>query len=744
MTFEQPYRPRPASRKEIEQSEEQQQEHRQRFLKRRERERDEVSSRGVKLNYSSLSGVAFRDFVLGPSGSTKTRSKLDKEAYVAYKGARAGFEEETGLTSSLPRLTDVCVAVLATSWGETGLYDRFRPGAVSRYGGRILEGVRQETDGAFPFQLWLDVAARLPSDIPPRCRTYRDLCVSDVDELQAMKEVNAEAQEIYAQELARAPSPADLDFVPPFFLAYLDLTGEVGFGDQDIYKLKDPLSHFLAILKLDGTSVTDDGLAWIGRAANEPPMYGQMQFLSLRGLAGVTDEGVLKLAKLNLRGLGAFSLFFQFGIELTKYILPLDLRMTKCTMHIRGKLNEATLTRSETNDFWRPAIPRKNHTNPNIELQLFDSANYSPSRVLSVLHRLAILQHSPADSRPAILSSPLVKPLAVHLSSMLRRSAPSSIVKTERTAEDLYREHLSLHAGSTHATHHRSFGAVTSTMALSRKAVEEDGHAEGDRGAAFRYGNEGVAGGLFIGTEGKLGGGRASLYDVGTRKVSEPGGGRGEVDRNGLRKDRDPFSDTEDEEEREREEESKTEEAMRKWDEGASAMRHFYLGPRPTPRVPRQFVAAAPSKLLLIRHLPYRPPYEPAEQLAPVADDIPERSQAPAVIAGGTLVKKKRRLEDGAGRNGFFSPSPATQSPQPARPSRPSQPRPSASPAFSSSPASSSTASRSTPAPTSSSSNPFSKKRPVLSTPRHSQKNLVRTAAALPSRAGLTAFRTKK
>ncbi|GAA5830804.1 hypothetical protein JCM11251_001080 [Rhodosporidiobolus azoricus] len=749
--LEVPYRPRQASRKEIEQEKDWQQQGRERWFKRRKREAKEVEDRSSKLVYSNTCGIAFRDFTLGPSGPVKTRAKLDREAYAARRAAQA---EDDGPVLEVPRLSTCCLAVIVENYGELGMFDRLDPAHHRQHAGPLLDILAREVnEDVLPFQVWLDFACRFKTDLPAKRRTYRGLCVSDIDELAALREINEEATQLFAQEAALSAS-ASVDFIPPFFLAYLDLTGEVGFGDADIYKLKDPLSHFLAVLRLDGTSVSDEGLRWIGRAADDAPRYGQLQVLSLKNLTKVTDEGVIKLAKLNLRSL--------------------DLRMTRCSEKIRRKLNDALVDLGSTSA-WRVARQWDNLPAPHIELQLFDSFNFSPSRVLTILHYLASYFTAPASARPDALNSPLVKPVAVHLSSMSRVAAPSSsptdAVNAEKTVDELYREHLALQGGSTHAAHHRAFGAVTSTMALSRKQFEEDAHAESDKGAAFRLGNDSVAAGQYIGREGKAGGGRATLYDVGNRKVSAPGAEALKVDRHGLRTDREPFSDSEDEDEKDREEEEKLERATEKWDAAAALARHFYLGPRPVARPPRTYSIPPVSPLMLVRPLPYRPPYEPpVEEVVPLFQSVrSEMMGEPAQIrAGATLMKKRRRGEEedmilfSPGQAKAKASPVAPPPPPPARaktlpsihPSRRRPPLPASSsspsidPAISPSPARAtllpSTPRGTAPAVTPSSSNPFSKTRPALSTPRHAQKNIVKTGPNLAKRSGLTAFRAKK
>lgn len=339
---------------------------------------------------------------------------------------------------------------------------------------------------------------------------------------------------------------------------------------------------------------------------------------------------------------------------------------------------------------------------------------------------------------------------------MTRRAATSSsssaTPKVERTAEELYHDTLALKAGTTHAAHHRAFGAVTSTMALSRKAVDEDGHAESDKGAAFLARRDDVAAGLFIGTEGKAGGGRASLWDIGMRKhhVQDP-----KRDRNGVRTEREPFSDSEDEDAKDAEDAKQLKEAVEACDQNALSRHSFYAGSRPTALPAREFKVPEESPMMLVRHLPYRPPYETRGECLRVVmrrETVEEEERERAVRAGGTLVKKRKAEGERGSGGGFFSTqstatpssssssSPATPQPAPVPAARPRLP-PSLS---SSSLFSASSASATPPPPPPSAGNPFAKKCTVLATPRHAAKNVVKVAPTLTKRSGLTAFQKKR
>lgn len=219
-------------------------------------------------------------------------------------------------SGSVPRLADLCCRVLAAAYGRPGVFDAVDPDRHRAWIPHLLHLVEQSAAGsAFPFQVWLDVASRVGSEMPARWKTYRDLVVSDAAELLVLKEINADAAHHHSLRSGfnsasssppPPPPPCSLPPPPTFFLAYLDLSSVPSFTDGDVYKLRDPLSHFLAFLRLDGTGITDDGLLWIARAARERPQYQQLQVLGLRGARNVTDAGVVPLsaALSNLRLLG--------------------------------------------------------------------------------------------------------------------------------------------------------------------------------------------------------------------------------------------------------------------------------------------------------------------------------------------------------------------------------------------------------------------------------------------------------
>ncbi|GAA6047032.1 hypothetical protein JCM3770_004162 [Rhodotorula araucariae] len=705
--FDQPYRPRALTREEEERERERARQTQERVVKRAKKEQEQHEERTTSFHHSGISGIAYKDFKLGRGAPVKSRALLDAQAYAARQR-----EDEGELLDAVPRLSSCCLRVLVDNYGELGVFDALDPVRHRAYAAPLLGALeRRSATGALPFQVWLDFAHRFAHELPAPRRTYRGLCVSDRQELSLLKDLNAEARERWAQDAAY-PSPGRDPLVPPFYLAYLDLRGDTTFTDADVYKLRNPLSHFLAVLRLDGTGITDEALVWIARAAKDPPQYAQLQVLSLRGLLAVTDEGILRLACLpSLRSL--------------------DLRGTHCTPSLRGKLNSTLLSSPSASQqrFWRPPRPRPDlppSLPPTLEAQLFEPSDYAPSRVLATLHYLARIEAAPPGAaRKAIARARAVpKPLGVHLTSISRSvagGAPAAS-RAEQSAEEHYRAQLVLAYGAKHAAHHASFGAVTSTVPLSREAVEEEGRREGDRDAAFRHRNDAVAAGEYVGVGGRTGGRTtataASLYDVGTRRVTTAQKEAGA---------REPFSDSEGENEREAALDAEERDALARWTVENSQRGTFYRRAEPPKsRGPRTFAEPPPSNLLLLRHFPYAPPWEGAPFLTPSATLERAQAREEAPVAGGALVKKRKRpLFDAA------TPSPApTRTPCRAPPPAPS-PTPSANP-FSKR------------HPPSSSSSSAASRAPALYTARSASKNIVKTAPALTKRSALSAFMAKK
>ncbi|GAA5822536.1 hypothetical protein JCM10212_004238 [Sporobolomyces blumeae] len=747
-----PYRPRRPTRKEIRDEVERQSFKRKQQVIQRGKERKLLSVRSSKMKYSGLSGVGYQDYTLGRSNSIRSRTQIDRKVYEQAREKlreRDGEEVEPARLDSVRSLADCCLEVVAEHYGESGVFDRLDPvhhrAHVNSLVERVVDVARRGDEATtspttIPYEVWLELAVKVGIDLPGRRKTYRGLVVADVGELEALRDLNEESLQAFVRE----PS-----LVPPFFLASLDLSNDQSFTDSDVYKLREPLSTFLAVLKLDKTSITDVGLNWISRATTgDPKRYKHLELLSLKGLRGVTNEGVVRFAKLeNLR--------------------LLDVRDTGCNSSVMSLLNSATTTCVRP---FRNPLPRHNLGNTLYEFQLF-GGSLSLSRILSSLHHLAKVEHSTTSERYRTIKAPLVKPLSVHLTAMTRRTAPSREVDpSKKSAEQLYHDQLSLagYLGSAMATHHATFGSITSTKSIARCLVEDDGRAIAEKGVAFRAGNESVAAGEWIG-EGKYGG-RATLFDVGMRRI---GGGTEATD------EWDPFSDTEDEHDKEEERRRRDDEAMAEWQAAASS--RFYRGPAPQATDPKQtIVAAEQSIFMLVRHLPYVEPWDRKDPTDSVPEHVEsesnrlERVGRPAkstehgqVREGLTLVKKRRKVEpsltsaarttlDLSQPTTLYTSSPAIQAAAQPRTSRRTAPTP-----FSLDPPSPSSASPSanrppplaTPTPAqrprpsasqpSGSMNPFSKR----STPssgsgaRTERKNIVKCGPALTSRSGLTAFR---
>ncbi|GAA5904326.1 uncharacterized protein JCM6883_006450 [Sporobolomyces salmoneus] len=699
--FDEPYRPRRPTAAEKEKDREHQQYKRKRQQEKREREKETREKRTSKLTYSDHSGVGYQDFNLGPSGPVRTRVQFDRRAYLDYRSGNSS--QDRPFLDSVPSLAECCLEIVAENYGEPAqlvALDSVRHRTHVKPLFDRVKGIRNDAEGLLPFEFWLDFALEFGLDLPNRYKTYKGLVVSsDQEELDVLKEHNEEAARLWIQQ----PS-----IVPSFFLATLDLSNDRTFTDSDVYKLRNPLSNFLAVLKLDNTSVTDTGIAWISRAASDSDAYKHLEVLSLRGLTRVTNDGVAKLSKLaNLR--------------------MLDLRNTACNAQVITQLSNQNISPS-----WSTPRARKDLTQTLIEFQLF-GGGFSPSRTLSILHHLAQVHHSPVQTLETTIRSPLLKQLSIHLSAMTRRPASSaSKANHDRTSEELYNEQIALStfSGSARATHHSAFGNLTSTKSLARKLVDEDGRAMGEKGAAFRNGlGDGVALGEWVG-QGRVGG-RSTLYDQGTKKVTA------------RQREREPFSDTEDEEEKRtmlREEEA---EELRIWEDKTSGGFSFYAGRKPIPKPDRVIVAAEQSKLTLLRYIPFVPPYERRRTTTAVQEQEEEtdlvgkaiRVPAQKVQEGATLLKKKKRKLDQDTPLSSSSPRPSVSSTPETPRVRPLLPPSSARSAS----VSSTTSIRGQPSSTPS--NPFSKKPKTAVAGRTDRKNIVKCAPTLAKRSSLSAFK---
>ncbi|GAA5982149.1 hypothetical protein JCM10908_004759 [Rhodotorula pacifica] len=750
-----------------------------RLIRRVQKETESNYKPAKRYTLSAIAGIAYKDYALGKSAPTKSRVALDAIAYAARKEHNASSAEQKdeplpGRTT-LPRLADLCIEVLADSYGQPGVFDALDPNRHRAWMPKLLEAIEKtvvnsslstSNTATFPFQVWLDVATRLgAAEMPARWKTYRDLVVADTAELEVLKEINADAT-YHRLLLNRAsgvgPSPSPSP-PPTFFLAYLDLRSLPTFSDADVYRLRDPLSHLLAVLRLDGTGLTDGGLAWIVRAAKEKPQYQRLEVLSLRGLRKVTDEGVAPLAGLsNLR--------------------LLDIRESGCTSGLRKKINTAILTLSNAPNtlssstrptFFRP--PRETRSDldmyrtseacisPHVEVELFDPANYSPAQMIHLLHRLG----SPTTSLAPVNAT--TKPLGVHLTALARSSTSTSQHDSnhpprQRTVEELYQAQLAIRSAQTHATHHAAYGGITSTVPISREAVEESGRKEpGERAAAFRVRDDAVmGGGSGLNSEESRGAKAGTLYAIGQRRFYPQGlGGTKWVPH-----ERDPYSDDETEAHAEEVYRAAEAEAIaaqaREEEEGSLFYRHRHAGGvdrRIKVRGERTFTIPPKEEGMLLRLLPYVPPWEEQEQAAQNQAEmnrvIPQRNPG---IGGNKkkrhdvpptpILTKKRRRDDTAGGYSqsqhfdtfsgstlFGRTTDASSSPsQTLIASKPSS--------SSSSPSGAQPFSPFSPAPSSTPhGHQSAKKVPTLYTPRSDPKNLVKTGKALLKRSTLAAFR---
>lgn len=244
---------------------------------------------------SAISGIGYRDFALGPSKPSKTRTQLDQ---LAYSNKRL---PSSSTSTSVPSLQSICISRVADGFGTPAAWNHLDRYAHLPHVPALLEAVLARIEGPLlPFDVWRRFAMVFGDDLPSRRRTYRGLCLADEAEIDWIKEEN----ELAVQEWASAgPRARELAPAPSYFLAILDLAHDVRFSDQDLSKLR-RVAPLLVVLKLDYTRVSDDGVAWIARLASQDGCYQHLQVLSLKGLRKVTDDGVLRIAKLRLRMLG--------------------------------------------------------------------------------------------------------------------------------------------------------------------------------------------------------------------------------------------------------------------------------------------------------------------------------------------------------------------------------------------------------------------------------------------------------
>ncbi|GAA5877703.1 hypothetical protein JCM3774_006649 [Rhodotorula dairenensis] len=783
--FDGAYRPRPTTAAEEAAERERQVRSKAGLIRR-------VHSKPAKrYTLSAVAGIAYKDYALGRSAPTRSRVALDAIAYAARRDCSAvlsGSDAATGPGgrlastgtggSGVPRLTDLCCRVLADAYGQPGVFDAIDPDRHRAWIPTLLELVDERSAamstraGAFPFQVWLDVASRVGGEMPARWKTYRDLVVSDAAELEVLKEINADAAYQHHRFVLPGPSgPVTPPPPPAFFLAYLELSSVPTFTDGDVYKLRDPLSHLLAVLRLDGTGITDDGLLWIARAARERPQYQQLEVLGLKGLRKVTDTGVVPLATLsNLR--------------------LLDVRESGCTSALRKRINSAILDLANSTSvtrttYFRP--PRETRADldrersseaalsPRVEVELFNPQNYSPARMISLLHRLG--DTATAAVPPAFSND---KPLGVHITALTRPASSGTAARTpafdadtgperRRTAEELYRSQLAIRSAPTRATHHTAYGGITSTVPISREAIEESGRKEpGERGAAFRVRDDAVMGGGNAWSDGRDHKPGTADY---ARSLGRFGGGGAKW----LPHARDPYSDDETEAHAERAYRNAEAAAIaaqaREEQDGSSFYQYRRAGGvdrRIKPRGERTFVIPPKEDGMLLRLLPYLPPWEEAERPIPLPvesgpslgnngggkvpgdDRRKEKKKKGDVLPAPTLIKKRRRDETGgdpsqtpfdasSGSTLFFG----------SRASAPSRTLVNPGPTSSSSSPSSSAAYPFTPDMSPSLANPTGttsgkKGTPTLYTPRSDPKNLVKTGTALPKRSTLAAFRARR
>jgi hypothetical protein len=458
-----------------------------------------------------------------------------------------------------------------------------------------------------------------------------------------------------------------------------------------------------------------------------------------------------------------------------------DIRASGCTSSLRKQINSALLSLPNApavtrTTYFRP--PRESRTDidkdrigetlisPQIEVELFDPTNFSPALMIHLLHQLG----SPAT--PVVSArSGAHKPVGVHITALTRTSAsakagsggpkPEPDPARPRTVEELYQAQLAIRSAQTHATHHTAYGGITSTVPISRVAVEESGRKEpGERGAPFRLRDDAVMGGGgsgWINDEQHDSARTGTLYAAGLRRFHPLSGGAW------VPHERDPYSDDETEAHAEgvyRADEAEAIAAQaREEEQGSLFYQYRYAGGggvdrRIKKRGERTFGIPEKEEGMLLRLMPYVPPWEDeAERAAPV-EALPMVERNPvdpgkrkrAVVPPTPTLTKKRRRDDATGDyaqtpfgtfsgstllgGGRSSSSPSRNLVHPAGSSSPSS---AAAFPFSPAPSSSTLTNKS-----------VAKKSQALYTPRSDPKNLVKTGTVLPKRSTLAAFRGRR
>ncbi|KAL8280625.1 hypothetical protein RQP46_006948 [Phenoliferia psychrophenolica] len=574
------------------------------------------------LRYAAGQSFGYRDYVVGKAVPTLTRSKLDGFAAERMRGEEPRpLEAPPG--QRVPSLVSICINIFAEHHDERAVVDcldRSHSLLVRPLVNAVLARTGQRE---IPFNLWMSLAYNL--DLPDSRKTYRGLSLEDKSEIACLDSLNKDAvNEWQMSKLRREPSAP-----PTFFLAAVDLRDHGGFGDGEMWRLTDGLAPFLAVLRLDSTRVSDNGLASIVRNLGDDEHYERLEVLSLRGLRGVSDKAAISIAKLPALRL-------------------LDIRGTSCTDHFRQIVNKTCRTSSSTVQPWRMASKRPSlpEAMQDIEFRLF-GGSYSLSNVLTQCRRLA----PDASTMP--------KSVLVHIDTITRGAAPAVAFSggNGKTTEQLYLDQIALRSSKNqqNSTFSRVHGNVTSTVRLSKGTLALDAAAE-DKGAAFRMQDDGVAAGAFVGAK------TNSLYNLGMRKHQPAQDVELE----------EPFSDRGSEGE---EEDAVRWEAKKKaWDEAVP----MYRGPPPPDRRPRTVLLAGQSPFTLVRHLPVPSPFE-----RPVLPFVEDEDSKPMIdrnelAEGATLAPKKRRkLNPPAPPRDDVPASPVLNS-KPPRPANPfAKPKPS-------------------------------------------------------------------
>lgn len=232
--------------------------------------RSSVTHHPIQLTWSANPP---QDHRLGTLRQAKSRLALDQAAYTDWIALR---DTHPATPSRSPlSLRSYALQAAADAWGRPYFFYDLPvelafaiPDLLPAVHLRVAAVAKPGTRAHLPFQVWANVAASFGSAVPGRWRTYKGLVLADGKEFGVLTVMNENAGQEWAGMVAeeagrkaregRRYRPRELE-MPTFFLTILDLSGDETFTNDDVHKIK-AVAKTLAVLQLDGTLLTDEGL----------------------------------------------------------------------------------------------------------------------------------------------------------------------------------------------------------------------------------------------------------------------------------------------------------------------------------------------------------------------------------------------------------------------------------------------------------------------------------------------------